>query len=153
MFKDYVFGDDDDSYINEDLNSEIIKFLDESTSFVQMYKLYVQLYELRDKPIQYVVIETRYVDRLLDTDITNDIDLVSVSDQYIQYPLEYDSIHDDSKSDSVIYRVNSIDSAFNKVFKLMRYDYCACFGIQSLYKIKYLAGSQTLVLEYDCESG
>ena len=158
IFKDYVFGDDDD--INDDFDLENIDFLNGLSSFVQMYKLYVKLYELKDKPIKYVLIETGYVDRLLDRnpnydpemDVKVDIDLVSVSNQYIRYPLEYSSILDDSKDRGVIYRVNSIVSAFDKVFKLMTYDYCACFGTQSLYKIRYLPESQTLVLEYDCES-
>lgn len=51
----------------------------------------------------------------------------------------------------VVMRSDSLIDAMRKVQVLVGKDYCACFGLDSLYRLKLI--DDILVLYYDCESG
>lgn len=165
-YVNYVFGENkynilDDYYDYYNISSE----------FIRLYRLYKQLYKLKNKSIKHVIIHTGYEYHLMDSKLAakeeleefkNDTTLIAVSDVYIKDQVEYDLIinelssiltnYDGAKKYGIIYYSLSIENALIKAVELMITRFYVRLCITDIQKITYMSETETLILKYDCKS-
>lgn len=75
---------------------------------------------------------------------------VSATDEEIAYIRE--TLTEDDGTGIIAFRSGSLSDALGIAQILMGYDHCACFGLDTLCKIR-VANGDVLFLHFDCESG